>query len=479
VAIRPGGVEVRVVERPDGGPHPGVDVTAHLYHPRLRGQLLDELQVLQGHGDVEEAPFLREGVHRVREGVGIAKPQSPAGARPEDGRLVQAAPLVEHHLGPWRGRSLRRRIHPHHDLGNTPSGVHPPGIVFHLGAAHASYRSVGDQFLRHGPVSEPTDPARHAPFRQARGSSRPRGGGGQGESRIGGRLRASAPRRRAEKHNEGKTEDSGHLCYLAMPKRALARKEVAVRRPPVQDKLMALAELQKLDLESAALRKAAEVYPRQMAELERELGVARGAVEAERARLLDVDRQRRTLEQNISDEKEKVKKWEGRLAEQRSTREYAALAREIDIAKKANLTMAEELVELGKGMAALRETVKVKEQEHLTRVDQVAGRLAELRRQTESFTAQVKGIDSQRASAAAQVHPPLLQRYETVRRRRMPALVTVVAGTCQGCNMNVPPQLYNTLKTTLGTDICPSCHRIICAPEAIEPPAARAPAAKG
>lgn len=264
-----------------------------------------------------------------------------------------------------------------------------------------------------------------------------------------------------------------------MTKRALARTEVAVRRPTVQDKLMALAELQKIDLESASLRKAAEVYPRQMAELERELGAARGAVEAERARLLDVERQRRTLEQNISDEKEKVKKWEGRLAEQRSTREYAALAREIDIAKKANTTMAEELVELGKGMATLRETVKQKEQEHVARVEGVAGKLAELRRQSDSFTAQVKGLDGQRAAAAAQVHPPLLQRYETVRRRRMPALVTVVSGTCQGCNMNVPPQLYNTLKTTLGTDICPSCHRIICAPEAIEPPVAQAPAAKG
>lgn len=242
---------------------------------------------------------------------------------------------------------------------------------------------------------------------------------------------------------------------------------------------MALAELQKIDLESAALRKAAEVYPKQMAELERELGAARAAVESERARLLDAERQRRTLEQNISDEKDKVKKWEGRLAEQRSTREYAALAREIDIAKKANATMAEELLELGKGMAALREAVKQKEQEHLARADQVATRLTELRQQSEGFAAQVRAIDARRSAAAAKVHPPLLQRYENVRRRRMPALVTVVAGTCQGCNMNVPPQLYNTLKTTLGTDLCPSCHRIICAPEAIEPPAAaKAPAAK-
>ena len=48
--------------------------------------------------------------------------------------------------------------------------------------------------------------------------------------------------------------------------------------------------------------------------------------------------------------------------------------------------------------------------------------------------------------------------------------VAVQAGTCQGCNMNVPPQLYNTLRTGLGTDICPACHRIIYAAEAIEPP---------
>ncbi len=37
--------------------------------------------------------------------------------------------------------------------------------------------------------------------------------------------------------------------------------------------------------------------------------------------------------------------------------------------------------------------------------------------------------------------------------------------------MNVPPQLYNTLRSSLGTDICPSCHRIIYASEALETPA--------
>ena len=53
----------------------------------------------------------------------------------------------------------------------------------------------------------------------------------------------------------------------------------------MQERLKALADLQKVDLEILALRKSAEVYPRQMGELERELSQAKGEDEAERGNL--------------------------------------------------------------------------------------------------------------------------------------------------------------------------------------------------
>jgi hypothetical protein len=233
--------------------------------------------------------------------------------------------------------------------------------------------------------------------------------------------------------------------------------------------LKALAELQNVDLEVASLRKAADVHPKQLAELERELGAARSAIEAERTRLADVERQKTALEQNIADEKDKVKKWEQRLAEQRSTREYSALAREIDIAKKANQTMADELVELVKTLGAQREAVKAKEAEFTTRQQTLSGKMTELRGKLAEAEAQVKALEGKRAGVAAAVDANLLRRYETVRKKKLPALVGVVfGGTCQGCNMNVPPQMYNNLRVSLGTDVCPSCHRIIYAVEALQ-----------
>jgi uncharacterized protein len=241
----------------------------------------------------------------------------------------------------------------------------------------------------------------------------------------------------------------------------------------LREKLKALAELQKVDLEVASLRKAADVHPRQLAELERELGASRSAIEAERSRVADIERQKSTLEQNITDEKDKVKKWEARLAEQRSTREYSALAREIDIAKKANQTMSEELVELTKTLGAAREAVKGKEAEFSARQEQLSGRMTDLRARQSQAESQVKALDGKRAEVSAAVDATLLRRYEMVRKKRMPALVGVVAGTCQGCNMNLPPQMYNQLRVSLGTDVCPSCNRIIYAVEALETPAAK------
>ena len=47
------------------------------------------------------------------------------------------------------------------------------------------------------------------------------------------------------------------------------------------------------------------------------------------------------------------------------------------------------------------------------------------------------------------------------RLRRGLAVVAVKDGTCRGCNMKVPPQLYNTIQRGSSLELCPNCHRII------------------
>lgn len=242
----------------------------------------------------------------------------------------------------------------------------------------------------------------------------------------------------------------------------------------MRDKLLALVALQKVDLDIAALKKNAEAYPREMAELEKQLQAAKAAVDAERTRLDDQERQKATLEQTIAEDKDKVRKWEARLTEQRSTREYSALAREIDIAKKGQLTMAEEVQELGRQATIQRELVKAKEAEFTTKTKDLVDRIAALKGKLAEVEAQVKAIDGKRAEAAKEVEGALLKQYDVIRKKRMPAMVSVSApGTCSGCRMNIPAQKFNQLVASRGIDTCPSCTRMIYAAEVLETPATK------
>jgi uncharacterized protein len=236
----------------------------------------------------------------------------------------------------------------------------------------------------------------------------------------------------------------------------------------VRDKLLSLLELQKVDVEIVALKKSAEAYPKELADLDRQMASGKAAVDAERARLDELEKQRLNLEQTISEDKDKVRKWEARLSEQRSTREYSALAREIDIAKKGQQTMAEDVVELNKQALLQREVVKTKQADFdgssRAQNDKALGLKAKLA----EVEAAIKGIDEKRATAAKAVDASLLRQYENARKKRMPAVVAVVApGTCTGCRIQVRPNLFASLVTNRSVDTCPSCSRMIYAEEVL------------
>ncbi len=242
----------------------------------------------------------------------------------------------------------------------------------------------------------------------------------------------------------------------------------------MREKLLALAALQRVDVEVAALKKNADAYPNQIGELDKQLAAARSAVDAERAKLDDLEKQRLTLEQTVVDEKDKVKKWEARLTEQRSTREYSALAREIDIAKKGQVTMGEEITELGRQSTIQREVVRQKDAAFQDSSKGLIEKVAQLKEKLTEAEAAVRALDGSREAAAKGVDGTLMKRYDVVRKKRMPALVALAPpGRCTGCGMSVPAMMYTNLVVSKATDTCPACSRIVYAQEVLEEPKAK------
>jgi predicted nucleic acid-binding Zn-ribbon protein len=239
----------------------------------------------------------------------------------------------------------------------------------------------------------------------------------------------------------------------------------------LREKLKALEELQQIDLEMNDVQAELEGIAPRRAAVEAKVADARRAYDEEKGRLDGNERERRQLESLLGMERDKVKKWEGRLGEIRTPREYAALSREIDIAKKSNEAQSEQVKaltavagDIAKALEARAEALA--EQEEATQAERVA-----LEARRGEIDEKLKALEARRIEAAKVVDPSLLSRYENIKKKRAGVAVSPVVGmTCTGCHRNIPPQLAITLQRANSIEACPNCHRIIYSAEAVNPP---------
>jgi predicted nucleic acid-binding Zn-ribbon protein len=240
----------------------------------------------------------------------------------------------------------------------------------------------------------------------------------------------------------------------------------------LREKLRVLEELQQIDLETNEVRTALDAVPARRAAAEQKILEARKAYDDQKARLDQNERERRQIDVLLQMERDKVKKWEGRLGDIKTPREYAALSREIDIAKKTNETQGEQAKLLLEAAGQLKAALEQRGEALADAEDAAQASLAELDQAQAEAQARLAALDGRRAAAAAQVDPALLAKYENIKRRRAGVAVSPVVGsTCKGCHRNIPPQLSIVLQRADTIETCPNCHRIIYSAAAVNPPA--------
>ncbi|MGH7985309.1 MAG: zinc ribbon domain-containing protein [Candidatus Binataceae bacterium] len=171
---------------------------------------------------------------------------------------------------------------------------------------------------------------------------------------------------------------------------------------------------------------------------------------------------RRQLESELADGEARIRSKRMRLNQVRTDKELQALSHEVESLKEGNQRLEAELL-------ALMETAEPR----AARIKELTGELARTRTELlaaeKEIAAQVEdlkvSIAKQRLDRdlmAKDVNGPLLQRYQMIfERRNGLAVAEAKTGTCQGCRMRLPPQLYNELQKHLQIHFCPNCQRIL------------------
>ncbi len=235
----------------------------------------------------------------------------------------------------------------------------------------------------------------------------------------------------------------------------------------MDERLKHLLALQDIDSQIHELMEAAKAYPERLSEIDAELATERAESDAKQVELDGLEVERKNIEAQIQMQKDQLKKWEGRLTDIKTPREYAALSREIDIGKKGIRNQEEEVLNFLEQDEALQNEIEKIERTILEKETGYADERAELQGKLAAIESDRSGLDTQRAEAAGSVEKRVMTQYDRIRARRggLAMAAALPGGSCGACRMRLRPQLYQELVTgRAGIAQCPSCMRILYVP---------------
>ena len=239
----------------------------------------------------------------------------------------------------------------------------------------------------------------------------------------------------------------------------------------MRDQLKQLEELQTHDAKIQELEQSLKAIPAKLAATESDLTRVEGLLTSEGASLKETERYYAEQKGLVTDDEVQVAGAKHKLTQAKNSKEYMAAQREIEQRRES---MASREVEIGK----LVEAVEAKKKLLADRAADVQALRDSIAKDAEVAKARMAEIEAKitelrvdRDKLAKTVKPDVLKRYGAIRMRRGLAVVAVKDGTCQGCNMNIPPQLYNVLQRGVSIETCPSCSRIIYWDDIMKDPA--------
>jgi predicted nucleic acid-binding Zn-ribbon protein len=230
-----------------------------------------------------------------------------------------------------------------------------------------------------------------------------------------------------------------------------------------------LASLQTVDREIKEQNGIKQGLMGELKSIEKELLSQKQEIESIKAIYAEKEKIRQEKERLLQEEGKKAMDKRMRMNRIKNIKELQALQREIEQIRQGNSEQEEELIKILEEIEGIKASIKAKEED-------MAQRQELWRQKQQSMEAQISGIEQtvseaslRRKRIAAQVAGDLITRYELIfARRGGTAVVEVAGGICQGCYMNIPPQLWNEIIKSEKVNLCPSCQRILYYKPAME-----------
>ncbi|MGP8153419.1 MAG: zinc ribbon domain-containing protein [Smithella sp.] len=230
----------------------------------------------------------------------------------------------------------------------------------------------------------------------------------------------------------------------------------------MKEKLLLLIKLQDCDSQLVKLSAKKKILPGNIEKLDKEFNLFKEGIEKNKIKYDELKSHHTEKESKIKKVNEGIVKTKERMLEVKNNKEYQAMLKEIETAESSRGEIETQIISLLEELDKLSVLVKKDEENLKQGRNKYEQEKKAIEDDLNAVDADVANWEQKRIDLQKNVPDDLLVRYERIKKRNKGVGVTSVwKSVCNGCHMNIPPQLYNELQRSDDLLSCPNCNRIM------------------
>ena len=229
------------------------------------------------------------------------------------------------------------------------------------------------------------------------------------------------------------------------------------------EELKKLVNLQTVDSEIFKLEEELDILPdsndaleEQIVEKENKIKELKNAIDIQ----VDEKEKRDSIYKKNEDQ---LKTITGKQSAIRNKEEYNALLREIDNIKRFNRDLGDEIAEISREIEAKTEELNITKEQFTKEIEDFKKQIAANTKRMEELDKTIDKLYDEREKLAKNIRPVVYNKYQRIldNSTNGKAIAMAEHRVCLGCNMTLPPELYNMVLRAVRIEVCPNCQCIL------------------
>jgi predicted nucleic acid-binding Zn-ribbon protein len=231
----------------------------------------------------------------------------------------------------------------------------------------------------------------------------------------------------------------------------------------MKEQIKVLVKLQQLDTETVRIKSTLNDVSKKLENLDSSLKEIEQTIEEQESVINELKKQYRDYESDVKVNLAKIKKSQEKLRSVKTNKEYQSLLKEIEDVKSKNSLIEDKMIECLDRIDETEDIIAKKRDDYLLFSDRVKSEKQSIEHEAGIDKKKLDELDMDRKKVSDLIDSQLFKKYLVIKEQNQGglAVVPVKDAVCYGCNVNLPPQLYNELFRHDSLKFCPNCQRII------------------